>query len=78
MSHTKNHFLCTLIFHGCSEACTVTRENAILRVCSLVPRFHSPLRGGLKKHYLANNLINFIYIPGNEMLSAYLTVTSSE
>lgn len=34
--------------------------------------------GLLKKHYLANNLINFIYIPGNEMLSAYLTVTSSE
>lgn len=31
----------------------------------------------LKKHYLANNLINFIYIPGNEMLSAPLTVTSS-
>lgn len=24
----------------------------------------------LKKHYLANNLINFIYIPGNEMLRA--------
>lgn len=32
----------------------------------------------LKKHYLANNLINFIYIPGNEMLRAYLTITSSE
>lgn len=32
----------------------------------------------LKKHYLANNLINFTYIPGNEMLRAYLTVTSSE
>lgn len=30
-----------------------------------------------KKHYLANNLINFLYIPGNEMLRAYLSVTSS-
>lgn len=30
----------------------------------------------LKQCYLANNLINFFYIPGNEILRAYLSVTS--
>lgn len=63
------------------ESWKIKLENTtlMLRVCFLLLSLTAYLGEELallKKHYLANNLINFIYIPGNEILRAYLTIMS--
>lgn len=80
----KPIFLCVLIFFFLMaqfESWKIKLENTtlMLRVCFLLLSLTAHLGEELallKKHYLANNLINFIYIPGNEILRAYLTIMS--